>query len=207
MNSLESLSNADFTIDTVFKEDCKLIWSMCDERGLKRIKCKYFSLRSDQELERIVEPENRLAYMFPPKYFSFLYGKKFKHGVFSLHEADEKLPPNLVGINSPGSLKEITSLKISQIVESGLYSRFIEDYKSQPKLSDIGPQVLTLQYLEVGFVICCSLYALSFVVFVLECNWKRLERAFAGCYADNIVVGLLTKGSRKWGMKQSKTTV
>lgn len=41
------------------------------------------------------------------------------------------------------------------------------------KIDDIGPQVLTMEHLEIGFVICLYLYAICEIIFVFEIVFNR----------------------------------
>jgi hypothetical protein len=86
------------------------------------------------------------------------------------------------------SLRDILALKASQFQESGYYSykikqTFRESFLIKPE--EIGPQVLTLNHLQAGFLLIFGLLALSFVAFLAECSTivlKKLAELFVVCF-------------------------
>lgn len=62
--------------------------------------------------------------------------------------------------------------KAMQMFEAGLFvlwfrkSKNLRDFKEQ--IDEVGPQVLTMDHLGVGFIICLIPLAISTVVFVIE---------------------------------------
>jgi hypothetical protein len=142
--------------------------------------------------DAITEPENRIVYVAPQMimkmYFKYY---SFRSGVPSIYVADENVVPSYWGYTMEPHLKEIITLKASQLYESGISannmkSRFLEDFRMKPE--EIGPQVLTMQHLEAGFVVIACLLAFSVAVFALEVApilWRKmlawLEKAIFCC--------------------------
>lgn len=72
---------------------------------------------------------------------------------------------------------EIMNEKLLEVVASGLTNYWIE-IRLNPKglrriVEEIGPQVLTMEHLEVGFFICLAPLVLSIIVFALEIALHR----------------------------------
>jgi hypothetical protein len=143
-------------------------------------------------MESFTEPENRIGFIVTPTIMkAHLKLINFRSGVTSLYVADENIAPLYWGYIMKTPLKEIITLKASQLHESGILSRimnsaFMEDFESKPE--EIGPQVLTLQHLEAGFVVIACLLASSVAVFAVEVApklWRKmldwLEKAVFCC--------------------------
>jgi hypothetical protein len=115
------------------------------------------------------------------------YKTKYKSGVPSVFIADENVAPTWFGFTMDPPLKEIISLKASHLQEAGIMQRamkseFMEDVEFKPE--EIGPQVLTLQHLEAGFVVILFVLLLSIAVFAVELTPKLftwLQRAVFCC--------------------------
>jgi hypothetical protein len=209
MKSLESLSKANFTIGTILIDDCKFINIMADERGLPEydsnlfeisFKCVSFRFQCvvthnlSQQLNNMADPENRMSTVVSPFNLGKFYKVLYKSGVSSVIMLDENVSPFYWGYQMSLALKDIIFLKASQLVESGILSNYLkkfslEDFKT--KLSETGPQVLTLQHLAAGFVIICGLLSLSVLAFIIECTpnvIRKLKKMFEICLICYIVV-------------------
>jgi hypothetical protein len=205
MKSLESLSKANFTIGAVVIGDCEFTNIMAKERGLPEYDSNLFEIsfislsfsflctqpNYTQQIDYLVDPENRMSLVVTPFILGRLYKTKYKTGVSSVFMLDENVSPYYWGYMTHLVMKDIIFLKASQLVESGILSHqmktfSLEDFKT--KLSEIGPQVLTLQHLAAGFVIICGLLSLSVLAFVIECTPKVIKKMFGICLMCYIVV-------------------
>jgi hypothetical protein len=106
----------------------------------------------------------------------------YRSGVSSIFAAEENVAPLYWGFVMNTPLKDIVSLKASQLHESGIISHmfkaaFMKDFESKPEA--IGLQVLTLQHLEAGFVVIFCLLVLSIPVFAVEIAPKLWKKLFA----------------------------
>jgi hypothetical protein len=146
-------------------------------------------------LDVFVEPENRMALVLNPMFIAMIYKENYRYGVSSLHETSETVSPFRIGYAMHVALKDIVSLKASQLFESGLHEREIktkihlEDFKS--KSQAIGPQVLTLSHLGAGFVVILVLLGLSTIAFAFECSpilLKKLKKLISISVACYVVV-------------------
>jgi hypothetical protein len=143
-------------------------------------------------VDAFTEPENQIGLlgseMIMKVYFKM---KNFRSGVSSIYVADENVVPLYWGYIMNTPLKEIITSKASQLYEAGILTRilksmFMEDFRVKPE--EIGPQVLTMQHLEAGFVVIACLLAFSVAVFTVEVApilWRKMlywiERAIFCC--------------------------
>lgn len=63
---------------------------------------------------------------------------------------------------------EILNKCLLEIIESGLIYRIVRPYEERPDTDPIGPQVLTMEPLEWGFIICGVFLAISAAIFGAE---------------------------------------
>jgi hypothetical protein len=144
--------------------------------------------------DNLVEPENRLAFITIPSKYKMMIRDNYKKGMPSIFEADENLERVYSGFQSHYVMKDIIHLKGSQLVESGIVNRHLKHVIAEElftKPQEIGPQVLTVQHLSVGFIIIFGLLVLSIVVFMLECAPKllrKLKKQFEMCLMCYVVV-------------------
>jgi hypothetical protein len=143
----------------------------------------------------IVEPENRYAFTNMPLRFHSFHNSLFRSGTSSIFEADEDLSISYYGFVICLAIKDIIHSKASQLVESGIMQRHIQDTIVQedkkPKPEAIGPQVLTVQHLSASFIIILGFLTLSFIVFLAECApklMKKLKKQFEMCLMCYVVV-------------------
>jgi hypothetical protein len=104
----------------------------------------------------------------------------------SIAAADEAISPVYWGFMTHLSLKNIVTLKASQLNEAGIVAHewnkvFKEDIRMKPE--KIGPQVLTLRHLEAGFILICSMLVISIIAFVVELSPKMLKGILGPCLA------------------------
>jgi hypothetical protein len=154
---------------------------------ISRLKC----YETDIDLEAFTEPENRLAIVASSKLMKMYHLNTYKTGMSSIVVSDEDVAPLTWGFSMNAPMKDIISLKASQLNEAGILSHdlnnlFFKYPHSKPE--DIGPQVLTLKHLRAGFVVILCLLALSIAVFAVEIVpklWRKLvawlEKAIFCC--------------------------
>jgi hypothetical protein len=131
-----------------------------------------------EPFNHLVEPENRIAYIAPPTLLKDAYSRTYRRGLSSIFVADEDVSPAWHGFDMNIVLKDIISLKASQLVESGILPNVLSEIRRHKltKPEEIGPQVLTLRHLEAGFVVIFVLLGVSFVAFVVECAMKQVKK-------------------------------
>lgn len=75
---------------------------------------------------------------------------------------------------------EVFNQRIGELVTSGLTDYwFKNELNPQEKkriVEDIGPQVLTMDHLEIGFIVCLVPLTLSFIIALIEISISILKR-------------------------------
>jgi hypothetical protein len=198
MKSLESWSKPHFSIGAMIDNDCEFVNMMAEERGLPKYDSNLFEIpfislsfrflcsspNFVQQIDNLVEPENRMSLVVTPFNLEKLYKTIYKTGVSSVFMLDENVTPYYWGYMTNLVMKDIIYLKATQLFESGIFSHYMKQFY----LEDFGPQVLTLQHLEAGFVIICGLLSLSVLAFIIECTPKVIKKMFEMCLVCYIVV-------------------
>jgi hypothetical protein len=121
-----------------------------------------------------------------------LLHRNYHKGLSSFHETGESFKFTYSGIIADPLLRERTSLIASRLHESGIITQM---YKKTYELDlpkqtppEIGPQILTLDHLKAGFVICFVLLTISLVVFAAEFMPKLSRKLFHHLLPAYIVV-------------------
>jgi hypothetical protein len=96
---------------------------------------------------------------------------RYRTGMPSLFESKvESIAPARFAIMISLPLKDIMNMIISRFQESGFFS--LETIRNHTenlwKHEEVGPQILTMQHLQAGFVVICGLLILSITVFFAE---------------------------------------
>lgn len=101
----------------------------------------------------------------------------FRTGQTSLLVVDEIVKINFAALTfkifSP--IQEILDMKMIQLLESGIMQR--GKFVKKPTIVEkIGPQVMTMEHLEIGFLACFVPLMMSVVAFLLELGSALIER-------------------------------
>lgn len=134
-----------------------------------------------EELEIVAEPDNKFASCGVPQFLSHIENN-LRNGFTSILMLETPIQNTQVGlIFKPLSpFYEMMNVKTMELVESGLIGLWIQK-KTNGKLirrviEEIGPQVLTMDHLEIGFLVCSVPLMLSVMVFILELIWRNSRR-------------------------------
>jgi hypothetical protein len=93
-----------------------------------------------------MEPENRVACLYTSVLFKAHYKSDYRSGLPSIFFSVEDVAPTWWGFNITTVLKDIFTLKASQLQEAGIIEReWYSQLKSDAELNpeEIGPQVWT----------------------------------------------------------------
>lgn len=127
----------------------------------------------------VAEPANKAVSVRLPRTLWMIHNGLYKSGKSSLLLLSEPVRAVLVGLSfKPFShLYELVNEKQGQLTNGGLidywgYDVMITGGKSVNV--EIGPQVLTMDHLAVGFQVCLILLMFSFALFILEIGSKIL---------------------------------
>lgn len=156
--------------------------------SLFRLGFEYCNQRTNKTcLEIVSEPANKAF----TSYFDWLIStvnNHYRSGTTSLRWLNE---PVAMSINSLAFKRrspfyESFNTVVDRIMSNGVNSKWIRDFISpnnsyrKPIDDAIGPQVLTMDDLSIGFQFCCIPLVLSVIVFLIELAvyWsKRLKKA------------------------------
>ena len=130
---------------------------------------KYFDI--------ISEPSNRATAIAQPTVIGEIQHIKYRTGTTSMKFLDQSCRFFSLGVvfKKSSSFLKVFNEKLAKMEPNGLmeYWRRFQSY-STTKIEEIGPQVLKMDHLRLGFLACCIPMALGFVVLIGELAWSRL---------------------------------
>lgn len=135
-------------------------------------------------LALIVEPANKATALFSPTLLYLVNNFIHRSGFSSLELLGETFIKTPVSLMFPyhSPLVEIFNEKIHQMLSNGLIYHIEESFTNPKgliqKLEEIGPQVLTMEHLVIGFLICLCPLMLSVLVFVGELSVFKVRACF-----------------------------
>ena len=128
-------------------------------------------------LENVAEPSNKAAMSADSTLIEEIQHKMYRSGTTSLQVLNEPYKMVYSGLRfkrcSP--FLEVFNEMVAKMEPNGLmeYWRRFQSY-STTKIEDIGPQVLTMDHLRLGFLACCIPMTLAVIAFIGEFAWSRL---------------------------------
>lgn len=151
---------------------------------------------SDVCFDIIAEPANKAFTVGGADRINHITYNYFRRGFPSLHlMTSSPLMFIFEGLSFRAFNPVIESFNevLFRLLSNGLMQKFLDDYQyprdPNEKEDPIGPQVLTMDDLGVGFLICCIPLALSVVVFVAEvtvhlliCLWDDFRSKLATAF-------------------------
>lgn len=131
-------------------------------------------------LEIIVEPSNKGVVLAAEGNFKQLESSKYRSGVASLHALDEVMAnyPCEFGFQRFSPFFETFNDKIGQLLAVGLQQVNVYEKEllhESRKDNEIGPQVLTMEHLGLGFLACLIPLGLATAVFLMELVVHKLS--------------------------------
>lgn len=123
--------------------------------------------------ETVAEPKNKATMFGIAEILSRLNNMYYRNGVSSLMILEERIKNFYIGIifEIENPFHENINEMILYLLSGGIIDYWVKSNQKRRgifKLDEFGPQVLTMEHLEVGFMICCFPLTLSFIVFLLE---------------------------------------
>lgn len=116
-----------------------------------------------------------------PDYLSIVHNQWYRDGFSSLILLDEVVYTIPISVTFPyfSPIFEISNEKLHQLIASGLtsywYDKIINPKGLKIKPEDVGPQVLTMEHVTIGFIVCMWPLALSILVFIFEVLFFKLK--------------------------------
>lgn len=175
--------------------------------NLVRPNCEIYNLKNPNGLkggfDEVAEPTNKAVGIGNEEFLSII-NKGFKTGFGSLAILNETITSTYMGqlFNTFNPFFETINKQTSYLLEAGVVSRCRELYvELNRKVEDIGPQVLTMEHLEIGFLACAILLTLSCIAFIgelLVAHSAMLLRFMRNCFISRSVVKALLKLNRSF---------
>ena len=136
-----------------------------------------------QAYDIVAEPQNKAFSLMLHTFYALINNNLYRSGITSIVLLDETRVsiPYGIGFNELMPFFDTFKHLTSQATSSGLMQKWLrrlfrtEVVREEEK---IGPQVLTFEHLEIGFIACAIPLTLSVVVFVAEMAVKRLKKMF-----------------------------
>lgn len=128
----------------------------------------------------IVEPTNRATMIGLPTALLYIENRFYRSGHSSLSILDEKLRTLYIGLSfkqfSP--FYEVLNEIVGYLTSGGLINLWndLNPKHRKREFEDIGPQVLTMEHIAIGFQTCLIPFTLSTIVFVIELAFNYVAR-------------------------------
>lgn len=129
--------------------------------------------------EIAVEPDNKAVSQTTDGFYKTRLKKKYRSGATSLHVLKETAEhvSGGCGFKKFSPFFETFNDMIGHFIAAG-YSKILDELLSpaQAKINDIGPQVLTMEHLGLGFIACLIQLSIAIPVFFMELVIHGLKR-------------------------------
>ena len=131
--------------------------------------------------EIVSEPSNRAATFAISMINEYIQHKIYRSGTTSVQFLDEPYKTVYFGVafNISSPFLNVFNEMIAKMEPNGLmeYWRRFQSF-SRTKLEEVGPQVLTMDHLKIGFLACCIPMVLAVIAFIGEFAWSRIDAAY-----------------------------
>jgi len=130
-------------------------------------------------LDIIAEPSNKVTALYPPSFLRKT-NQNYRTGTSSVHILEKPLSPLFVGLrfkHHDPFLKTFNE-KTSRLFEAGLTDRWMYGFKPIPPKEEVGPQVLTMDHIGIGFLVCIVPLLFATVIFAFEICSKFIKNAW-----------------------------
>lgn len=132
-------------------------------------------------LDIVAEPANKAATFGVSNFLMMMGNHRYRSGITSVEMLDENVNNIYVGLAYKPFCPYYNVLndKTLKLVEAGLinlWQRRQKPQRNDMKIEDVGPQVLTMEHLEFGFLICLISLAFGFAAFVVELLIKPVKQ-------------------------------
>lgn len=136
-------------------------------------------------LDITAEPANKFTFLGDDRFLTGIHDQIYRNGRSSLTimEGYSKTLSNGLSLKWFSPFNEIINDIVVNLQSSGLVERDIQNFMNpkgiKRKIDDIGPEVLTFEHLEIGFIFCLFPLFLSLIAFIGELCLHRVEKCKA----------------------------
>lgn len=150
-----------------------------------RPNCVYISTEQYHKLyhyQIVAEPENKAAALGSPNHLAVIHNRKYRNGVSSLMVLEEKVQNLYFGrVHKPSCpFFENFQRKTAQLYESGILNNWVQTEffpkGTKPRLEPMKPQVLTMEHLDICFIVFSIPLTVTILLFAMELFISRLLR-------------------------------
>lgn len=141
-----------------------------------RFNCKFVNETIQDIFGIIAITENKATYVFSYFYFNLFLKQSYESGLSSITYS-----PTLMTafwsfyLNKFSPFLETFNKYLLDAIESGLIYKIIRSFEAPPDSDPVGPQVLTMEQIGFGFIVCGFVLALGTVVFITEFITHRIK--------------------------------
>lgn len=142
------------------------------------IRCVFWT---DRPEDIVAEPANKATTIMGQEILAGVINSHYRSGFSSLLSLEQNIFTIPNGINFPlySPLFENFDKKIHQLLDTGWffhwYQNIINPRRYSYKVDEIGPQVLTMEHITVGFLVCLLPLILSILVFFGELVFRNID--------------------------------
>lgn len=145
----------------------------------------------EQLLNLLAEPENKFTTLLNQEYLNSIHGT-YRDGTSSIHVLDETVAPLIAGqqFKEFDPLKKTFDEKFSRLYESGLINKLHE--RNSLKEEEIGPEILTMDHIGIGFLCCIAPLMIALGVFFLEIEHKAVKKVLKNITESIVAYTIIT---------------
>lgn len=147
---------------------------------------KFFRPITDEDYDKcykaVAEPTNKIAILEHSSLLAEIHNKKYRSGVSSIKILDQKVETyfRVFTFMPLNPFVDFFNQIMAELAAGGFLSYWrkleINPKDLKTKIEDIGPQVLTLEQLEIAFYICLAPFAVCALVFAFEVAFKHFRK-------------------------------
>jgi hypothetical protein len=133
-------------------------------------------------LELVVEPANKIAFVAGESILPHTHSSFYRSGISSLKILQEPIRSTSLAVAVRPSFPffDVINQMLSKLAAGGILS-YWQDLTINPKsfkmkIEEIGPQILTLEHLMIGFQICLAALTFGVIAFGLEIGVKFISK-------------------------------
>lgn len=150
------------------------------EKNLNYFRYYFFSFDLPTSLEATAETSNKLVSVVAGPQFVYFVNEKHRSGVSSLHILDEVTKVVQLGLafSSFSPFYSEINVQIGRMISGGFFNYWRSFFFPKPlnvKSESIGPQVLTMDHMEVAFIASLLPLTLAISAFMTEVSIRWIK--------------------------------
>lgn len=134
-----------------------------------------------KQLQIVAEPDNQMVAIGVEEYIRYIHSKLYRSGFSSLEVLKETVRNVYFGLwfKAFSPFNEILNDRILRLFDGGII-QYWTNYRLDPKsikkvAEDIGAQILTMDHLEIGFIVCLIPITIAGFVLLIEIGIPKIK--------------------------------